>query len=809
MKKIIYIIVLGSLIGILGGYFIFMRQVTKEFEDAAGSLSQVTQELQDQKAQAGAAGQDAPGSDATGQTGAADGTAAGLAGQTTAGLAGQEAAGAGNSGSSVNGETASDGSISGSSGSGENAAGSSGSGVTPEEAAQMAESFGGAGSVSVTEAQKESLGRLIARAREEGITLPGLSEGEQLSETALQVILLLAEKADGSALLPLKENKGLHSLHFVCDSNNSSLNYLNPASEADWQTGAAVVDTLTAWNSDGTLRGQLAESWQSSGGNTVWTFHIRQDLKWVDSSGHEVTGVKADDWVAAWEYVTGEPGTSLRSMYEEPVKVTEVRADNDYTLVYTLETPCAYFPAYTMLPAYLPVSRPFLAATGEAFGKDRYHLLYCGPYVLDETTDSHRLYVRNDTYFDRENIIIDSIEMTSSPESGETGTGEAAQLAFLKGKGDIASVEDNLLPWWRAAGVQADLIHPAVPDMAASGFYAFNFDPQFDAEYEPDNWRKAVQCEDFRLSIAKAIDRKALISPDDPGLASLAAQNTITPAGFAFAGQEYTKRGSIQAAAAVTAFDERTALQHKANAMVVFSQEEVSFPVKLPLAYDADDELARSRAFALKEMLEARLGADYIEVIPLEAPADLQAPADQQASDDLQASAEPGSTEVPASGETGEADVAIKTDEAKKYAMYYCTVRAGVPVLDSFSDPFAESGAAGTWSASQDETVKSYYAQWSSLAASARQQAWNSDARQEAFAQAESVVVAHAIAIPVQAGEGAPAAEVSILGPSSFAASPFGVRRYDCSRAKLYNRSMSVQEYRQAYEAWLAGSGAQ
>ena len=60
----------------------------------------------------------------------------------------------------------------------------------------------------------------------------------------------------------------------------------------------AMFDTLTEIAPDGTLRGELAQSWQSSDDARVWTFDLRADVLF-----HDDTALTAEDVVAALSHL--------------------------------------------------------------------------------------------------------------------------------------------------------------------------------------------------------------------------------------------------------------------------------------------------------------------------------------------------------------------------------------------------------------------------------------------------------------------------------------------------------------------------
>ena len=71
-------------------------------------------------------------------------------------------------------------------------------------------------------------------------------------------------------------------------SEVSTMNYLTTNTILEQTVGANVVDCLVEYDSYGNLQPALAESWTVSDDNLVYTFTIRQGVKWVDSTGAEI-----------------------------------------------------------------------------------------------------------------------------------------------------------------------------------------------------------------------------------------------------------------------------------------------------------------------------------------------------------------------------------------------------------------------------------------------------------------------------------------------------------------------------------------
>lgn len=126
---------------------------------------------------------------------------------------------------------------------------------------------------------------------------------------------------------------------------------LDPANAYDfytWEVLNNIMEGLVKYK-PGTLEIEpaLAESWEVNEDSTVWTFHLRKDLKFADG-----TPLKAQDVVRSIERVMtiqGDPSWLVTDFVEK------VEAKDDYTVVFYLKQPTSYFLALLTTPPYFPV----------------------------------------------------------------------------------------------------------------------------------------------------------------------------------------------------------------------------------------------------------------------------------------------------------------------------------------------------------------------------------------------------------------------------------------------------------------------
>ena len=198
---------------------------------------------------------------------------------------------------------------------------------------------------------------------------------------------------------------------------------------------------LLQYDSKNNQQPALAESYEVSEDGTVYTFHLRQGVKWVDQQGREIAEVTANDWVASMKHMidnndalgylmTSSDGCGIKN-YDAFLSgdVTDfaevgVKAVDDYTLEYTLEAP---FPAFASMMGYscfAPLNENFYKSQGGTFSVDgdeytsgNYgttpaNIAYCGAYLVKNFTEKNvTSYIANPAYFAPETVNTPNINI--------------------------------------------------------------------------------------------------------------------------------------------------------------------------------------------------------------------------------------------------------------------------------------------------------------------------------------------------------------------------------------------------------------
>lgn len=188
----------------------------------------------------------------------------------------------------------------------------------------------------------------------------------------------------------------------------------------DWENridGDIFEGLVTEDPKDNPIPGQAA-SWTISPDQKVYTFKLRDGIKWSD--GQPVT---AQDFVFAFQRLM-DPKTAAQYAYlqytihnAEKINKGEikdltqlgVKAIDDKTLEITLENPTPYFLNALMHYTAYPLPKHVVDAKGDAWVKVE-NIVTNGPYKpVEWVPGSHVSNVKNDQYYDAKDVKIDKV----------------------------------------------------------------------------------------------------------------------------------------------------------------------------------------------------------------------------------------------------------------------------------------------------------------------------------------------------------------------------------------------------------------
>ena len=464
----------------------------------------------------------------------------------------------------------------------------------------------------------------------------------------------------------------------------ATLNYLICSADPDLYHGTHCVDTLVEYDSRGKIREGLATSWEWDADTLTWTFHLR-DENWVDYTGAVLGPVTAQDFVDALAYLlnpdyasgtaslvtpyvagtedyynycvwrnnaqngtVAEDGTAYTIDAAGTVTLTAadgstttcpavdfssvgVAAVDEHTLTYTLNYD---FPGFLSLLNYAPFEPaygPMLAELGDQFCTSAETACSCGAFYLAEYTPLESWVMKkNPENYDKDNVYIDTIRYIYNQEALISGP-----EMVRRGEIDQATISSDILDSWLADDTTKDMVSMERPETGKSYFYFFNFLPyahQFpnwnttgvDAQYQPDNWAKAVNSTNFRKAFLYAINPAVTLAVTAPEGYENYKLHTITPPSFCAdsKGVDYTECGALTKV--TDHFNEATAKQYRDAAVQELTAAGATFPIKVQYPYNPAVVDWDKQCQVFKQQVEGVLndGFDFVDIIITQGPSD-------------------------------------------------------------------------------------------------------------------------------------------------------------------------------------------
>ncbi|MHB9145792.1 MAG: peptide ABC transporter substrate-binding protein [Symbiobacteriia bacterium] len=221
----------------------------------------------------------------------------------------------------------------------------------------------------------------------------------------------------------------------------------------------------------------LAKDWTISQDGLTYTFTLR-DAKWSD--GQPIT---AKDFEFAWKRAMN-PKTAAEYSYQFAyikgyddvskidIKAADadqkikdafakvgVKAQDDKTLVVTLDKPAPYFLSLMSFPTFMPQRQDVEEKYGEKYAAEADKMVYSGPFIIKNWThESKMTFEKNPNYWDKDNVKLDGMDTVmikdiNTPvnmyEAGELDfiTVPAEFLAQYKSKGNV-KIRSEATAWY-------------------------------------------------------------------------------------------------------------------------------------------------------------------------------------------------------------------------------------------------------------------------------------------------------------------------------------------------------------------------
>ena len=357
------------------------------------------------------------------------------------------------------------------------------------------------------------------------------------------------------------------------------------------------IGGLAELNSEGQAVPDLAESWDISDDGTVYTFHIRPDVKW--SNGTPLT---ANDFVYGWQRLD-DP--ELQSEYafiletisvknagpvfngELPAEELGVKAVDDNTFEVTLDQPCGFLLGLMAFPSFFPLNQEFFEAHKNSYAQTIDDLIYCGPYVFSNwEANTAYTFTKNPDYWNAANCAdqVDEVTFRFVSEA------QSAALAYQQGDIDVVTLSGDLVD-------------------------QYSSDPGFTQRLEGYGWRLETNYTEPSGVLANANLRKALTMSIDRNLiandvlknGSVAAEGFI-PKEFAYGPDGKDFRETVGNVLVEDVEQAKAALEEA-------KKELGTDTISLELLYETDSEFPEKVCVNLQSMWKENLGIE-VTLVP-------------------------------------------------------------------------------------------------------------------------------------------------------------------------------------------------
>jgi ABC-type transport system substrate-binding protein len=178
-----------------------------------------------------------------------------------------------------------------------------------------------------------------------------------------------------------------------------------------------ILDPGVTKESDGTPRGNHAESWEFSPDRLTLTFKLRPNMKWHNVAPVNGRAVDIDDVLFSGKrlFQQGTQRAAFANSVNPTAPITSITSTDSRTVVFKLAFPMVTLPA--LLAHQFGGYFHIVPKEAEGGFDPRFVAIGSGPWQLGEHVPSSRVVLkRNPEYFDREHPIIDTLEQAIVPE---------------------------------------------------------------------------------------------------------------------------------------------------------------------------------------------------------------------------------------------------------------------------------------------------------------------------------------------------------------------------------------------------------
>ena len=493
---------------------------------------------------------------------------------------------------------------------------------------------------------KKKLSRLLALALAAALTLSGCSSGttEEAESSA---------EAPSSAAQEEQESQGEAIENLVIarlsTAEMQTFNILYSQTMEDFANLCNMVDSLMEIDNYSRIVPCIAESYTTNEDKSVWTFQIRDGVKWVDVNGNEKADCTSQDFATAMEWIlnfhknessqtsdflimlegANEYYEYTKTLSEEEAFALTAEEGSVFKEMVGVETPDANTLIYrcigsrpywdSLSTCLWPMSQAMVDELGGPAGvkaMNNENMWYNGCYTMTSYVQGNeKIFTKNPLYWDQDCELFNTVTV-KMVESNDT-------MYQLYQSGEIDTVtltESNLKTIYDDP---ENPYHDYLVENPATGTYQihFNYDKHLEDGTPDVNWNTAIANEAFRLSWYYGLDlteywkRTNSINP-------LSCENefySMTGLAYTSDGTDYTELVRQELGLpeidgqTVARLDADKAEQYKQQAIEELTALGVTFPVEVDFFISGGNQTALDTANVLSQCFSDSLGDDYVQ----------------------------------------------------------------------------------------------------------------------------------------------------------------------------------------------------
>lgn len=493
---------------------------------------------------------------------------------------------------------------------------------------------------------KKKFSRLLALALAAALTLSGCSSGTTEDPES-------SAEAPSSAAQEEQESQGEAIEDLVIarlsTAEMQTFNILYSQTMEDFANLCNMVDSLMEIDNYSRIVPCIAESYTTNEDKSVWTFLIRDGVKWVDVNGNEKADCTSQDFATAMEWIlnfhknessqtsdflimlegANEYYEYTKTLSEEEAFALTAEEGSVFKEMVGVETPDANTLIYrcigsrpywdSLSTCLWPMSQAMVDELGGPAGvkaMNNENMWYNGCYTMTSYVQGNeKIFTKNPLYWDQDCELFNTVTV-KMVESNDT-------MYQLYQSGEIDTVtltESNLKTIYDDP---ENPYHDYLVENPATGTYQihFNYDKHLEDGTPDVNWNTAIANEAFRLSWYYGLDlteywkRTNSINP-------LSCENefySMTGLAYTSDGTDYTELVRQELGLpeidgqTVARLDADKAEQYKQQAIEELTALGVTFPVEVDFFISGGNQTALDTANVFAQCFSDSLGDDYVQ----------------------------------------------------------------------------------------------------------------------------------------------------------------------------------------------------